>query len=271
VTLCARLDFNHPDSSKASIRCGQLSTEQEETRRSSSSQDAGLPTMSYSAFRTTGRKIVAIGRNFADHAKELNNAVPTEPFFFLKPTTAYIDSGGVVEVPQGVICHHEVELGVVIGREARDISRADALRYVGGYALAIDMTARNIQDKVKKKGLPWSTAKGFDTFNPVGPFMYKTAISDPQNVRLWLKVNEEIKQDGNTSDMIFDIPHLIEHVSSIMRLEPGDLLLTGTPKGVGPLSEGDQVHAGLELPDGKLLSEIKLSVQGRQGGYVFTP
>ncbi|CAD6976637.1 unnamed protein product, partial [Tilletia controversa] len=129
--------------------------------------------MSYTAFRTAGRKIVAIGRNFADHAKELNNAVPTEPFFFLKPTTAYIDSGGIVEIPKGVIVHHEVELGVVIGREARDISRKDALRYVGGYALSIDMTARNLQDQAKGKGLPWSAAKGFDTFNPVGPFMYK--------------------------------------------------------------------------------------------------
>ncbi|KAE8214739.1 hypothetical protein CF319_g7170 [Tilletia indica] len=225
--------------------------------------------MSYTAFRTAGRKIVAIGRNFADHAKELNNAVPTEPFFFLKPTTAYIDSGGIVEIPKGIVCHHEVELGVVIGREARDISRKDALRYVGGYALSIDMTARNLQDKAKGKGLPWSAAKGFDTFNPVGPFMYKTAISDPHNVRLWLKVNEQMKQDGNTADMIFKIPELIEHVSSIMRLEPGDLLLTGTPAGVGPLVAGDQVHAGLELSDGRLLSEIRLSVQDRQGGYDF--
>ncbi|KAK0564376.1 hypothetical protein OC861_004316 [Tilletia horrida] len=226
--------------------------------------------MSYTAFRTAGRKIVAIGRNFADHAKELNNAVPTEPFFFLKPTTSYLDSGGVVEVPKGVTCHHEVELGVVIGREARDISRKDALRYVGGYALSIDMTARNVQDKAKAKGLPWSAAKGFDTFNPVGPFLYKTAISDPHNVRLWLKVNQQMKQDGNTSDMIFKIPELIEHVSSIMRLEPGDLLLTGTPKGVGPIVAGDEVHAGLELPDGKLLSEIRLHVQDRQGGFSFS-
>ncbi|KDN42735.1 hypothetical protein K437DRAFT_257761 [Tilletiaria anomala UBC 951] len=226
-----------------------------------------------SSFRQTGRKIIAIGRNYADHAKELGNAVPTEPFFFLKPTSSYIDNGGTVEIPRGIKCHHEVELGVVIGKEGRDVSPEDADSYIGGYALAIDMTARNLQDKVKKKGLPWSAAKGFDTFNPVSSFIEKSKIPDPHNVRLWLKVNEKTRQDGNSKDMIFNIPSLIEHVSSIMKLEVGDLLLTGTPQGVGEVMPGDTITACLGLPEqnggSKVLAELKLSVVQRQGGYEF--
>ncbi|PWN88932.1 hypothetical protein FA10DRAFT_252935 [Acaromyces ingoldii] len=221
-----------------------------------------------SSFRTTGRKIVAIGRNFADHAKELNNAVPTEPFFFLKPTSSYIGDGDTVEVPKGVDCHYEVELGVVIGKDGRDIRAADAEDHIGGYALAIDMTARNMQDKAKRKGLPWSAAKGFDTFNPVSSFIEKSKVADAQNVRLWLKVNDQTRQDGNTEDMIFPIPQLIEHVSSIMTLQAGDLLLTGTPKGVGSVQAGQTMHAGLESGS-KILAELKLNVKDREGLFEF--
>ncbi|PKI84064.1 hypothetical protein MVES_002118 [Malassezia vespertilionis] len=196
-----------------------------------------------SHFRTAGRKIVAIGRNFADHAKELNNAVPTEPFFFLKPTSSYITSGQQIEIPKGVVAHHEVELAVVVGQQGRDINANHAMEHVGGYALAIDMTARNMQDKAKKAGLPWSAAKGFDTFTPISALVDKHAIPDPMNVNLWLEVNGETRQRGNTSDMIFAIPELLAHVSSIMTLEKGDVLLTGTPKGVGALQAGDQVNA----------------------------
>ncbi|CAO1628171.1 unnamed protein product [Parajaminaea phylloscopi] len=226
-----------------------------------------------STFRTTGRKIVAIGRNFADHAKELNNKVPTEPFFFLKPTSSYLDNGGTIEIPKGVVAHFEVELGVVIGKGGRDISQEQANEHIGGYALAIDMTARNMQDKVKKAGLPWSAAKGFDTFNPVSAFIPPSAIPDPHNVRLVLETNGQVRQDGNTSDMIFRIPRLIEHVSSIMTLEEGDLLLTGTPAGVGETKAGDDVYAKLEVAgkEPKLLAELKLKVAQREKGYVFSP
>ncbi|KAG6836789.1 hypothetical protein H0H93_003210 [Arthromyces matolae] len=119
-------------------------------------------------FVQRGKKIVAIGRNYAAHAKELNNPTPKEPFFFLKPTTSYVESGGRVEIPRGIIAHHEVELGLVIGKGGRNISEANATSHVAGYTLAVDMTARNLQDKVKKAGLPWSAAKGFDTFTPIG-------------------------------------------------------------------------------------------------------
>ncbi|KAJ7355846.1 hypothetical protein DFH08DRAFT_803785 [Mycena albidolilacea] len=159
------------------------------------------------------------GRNYMEHVKELNNTAPKEPFFFLKPTTSYIPSGGKVEIPKGIVAHHEVELGVVIGKGGRDITQANAESHVAGYALAVDMTARNLQDQVKRRGLPWSAAKGFDTFTPIGSFIPKEQVADPHNLGLSLKINGAFKQNGTTADMIFKIPRLIEHISSIMTLE----------------------------------------------------
>jgi acylpyruvate hydrolase len=211
-----------------------------------------------------------IGRNYAAHAKELNNAVPTEPFFFLKPTTSYIANNGTVEIPKGIVAHYEVELGVVIGSaRVRDVSAAEAMQHVAGYTLSIDMTARNLQDKVKSKGLPWSSAKGFDTFTPTTGFIDKSRVRDPSQLKLWLKVNDELRQNGPTSDMIFGIPELIEHVSSIMTLEEGDLLLTGTPQGVGEVKHGDTMYCGLEDQSGNLLEQLKINVANRVGGYEF--
>ncbi|KAJ3770477.1 hypothetical protein FB446DRAFT_744247 [Lentinula raphanica] len=222
-----------------------------------------------SSFARHGKKIVAIGRNYAEHIKELSNTTPKEPFFFLKPTTSYLPSGGKVEVPQGIICHHEVELGLVIGKTGRDISQANADSHIAGYALAVDLTARNLQEQVKSKGLPWSAAKGFDTFTPIGSFIPKADVKDPHNLKLWLKVNGAFKQNGTTSDMIFRIPRLIEHISSIMTLEEGDLVLTGTPAGVGPIVAGDEVECALSEEEGKDLGMLNFSVVDRQGGYMF--
>ncbi|TEB39542.1 mitochondrial protein [Coprinellus micaceus] len=221
------------------------------------------------SFVRNGKKIVAIGRNYAAHAKELGNAVPKEPFFFLKPTTSYVKSGGEVEIPRGVIAHHEVELGVVIGKTGRDISAADAGKYVSGYTLAVDMTARNLQDRVKKAGLPWSAAKGFDTFTPIGSFIPSSDVEDAHDLQLTLKINGVTKQEGSTGDMMFKIPQLIEHVSSIMTLEEGDLLLTGTPPGVGPLVAGDKVECSLEDREGKKLDELVFEAVQRRGGWKF--
>ncbi|KAF9014192.1 hypothetical protein BDQ17DRAFT_1231191 [Cyathus striatus] len=222
------------------------------------------------SFVRHGKKIVAIGRNYAAHAKELNNAVPKEPFFFLKPTSSYLLSGGKMEIPQGVLAHHEVELGLVIGKPGRDISQAQANEHIAGYTLAVDMTARNMQDKVKKAGLPWSAAKGFDTFTPVGRMIPKTQIKNPHDLRLSLKINGITKQDGSTSDMIFNIPRLIEHVSSIMTLEEGDLILTGTPPGVGEIVPGDKVECLLTDPEGNKLDDLQFEAVQREGGYKFT-
>ncbi|KAG1734320.1 hypothetical protein EDB19DRAFT_1728000 [Suillus lakei] len=222
-------------------------------------------------FVRQGKKIVAIGRNYSEHIKELNNARTKEPFFFLKPTTSYLPTGGKVEIPRGVVAHHEVELGLVIGKGGRDISQDAAESHIAGYALAVDMTARNMQDEVKKKGLPWSAVKGFDTFTPIGSFIPKSSVSDAHDLMLSLKINGAIKQNGTTGDMIFRIPRLIEHISSIMTLEEGDLILTGTPSGVGPVNPGDSVECTLADPTGKVLAELQFTAESRGGGYQFMP
>ncbi|EKC99890.1 hypothetical protein A1Q2_05855 [Trichosporon asahii var. asahii CBS 8904] len=224
-----------------------------------------------SNFLRNGRKIVAIGRNYVDHAKELGNAVPKEPFFFLKPTSSYLSPGGNIEIPKGVVAHHEVELGVVIGKDGRDIPASKASEYIAGYTLAIDMTGRNMQDAAKKKGLPWAAAKGLDTFCPVGKFVPASAIPDNSNVGLQLTINGQVKQKGTTKDMIFDVSHLVEFVSGIMALQEGDVLLTGTPAGVGPVSAGDKVEVKMTYPglDGKVLDEFSVGAVDRKGNYEF--
>ncbi|KAJ2794514.1 hypothetical protein H4R20_006200 [Coemansia guatemalensis] len=140
---------------------------------------------------------------YSEHAKELGNAVPTAPFFFLKPVSSYVQSPGKIEIPRGCTVHHEVELGVVIGKSGRDITESAAYEHISGYALALDLTARNLQDEAKKKGLPWSAAKGFDTFTPVGPFIPVAKMPDPHKARLWIEVAGQIKQNGTTDAMIF--------------------------------------------------------------------
>ncbi|KAJ1920137.1 hypothetical protein H4219_001510 [Mycoemilia scoparia] len=209
--------------------------------------------MSAKNFFQIGRKIVAIGRNFSEHAKELGNEVPTAPFFFFKPTSSFVKSPGNIEIPKGSVVHHEVELGVVIGKTGRDINEQNAFQHVAGYVLALDMTARNIQDIAKQKGLPWSQAKGYDTFTPIGEFIPKEMVPDPHKVRLWAKVAGKIKQDGSTEQMIFH---------SITTLEVGDILLTGTPKGVGPIEPGQNIVAGMEY-DGTELARITFDAISR--------
>jgi len=227
---------------------------------------------SAASFVKQGKKIVAIGRNYAQHVKELGNTVPKEPFFFLKPTTSYVATGGIIEIPQGINAHHEVELGVIVGKGGRDISQGNAESHIAGYALAVDMTARNLQEEVKKKGLPWSAVKGFDTFTPIGPFIPKESVVDPHNLNIALKINGAIKQEGNTADMIFRIPRLIEHISSIMTLEEGDLILTGTPEGVGRVIAGDKVECTLgDASSGKEIASISFTAADRQGGYNYAP
>ncbi|XP_056144731.1 acylpyruvase FAHD1, mitochondrial [Lampris incognitus] len=201
---------------------------------------------SVSRFWEWGRKIVCVGRNYAEHAKELQNAVPAEPVLFLKPPSAYVKEGSPILVPAySSNLHHEVELGVVIGKGGTAIPRSSAMDHVAGYALCLDMTARDVQEECKAKGLPWTRAKAFDTSCPVSEFVPKERIPDPGNVRLWLKVNDQLRQDCCTSQMIFSIPHLISYISEIITLEEGDLILTGTPKGVSAVREHDELQAGI--------------------------
>ncbi|GAM21161.1 hypothetical protein SAMD00019534_043360, partial [Acytostelium subglobosum LB1] len=197
-------------------------------------------------FWEKGSKIVAVARNYVAHAKELGNEVPTEPFFFLKPMSSYVRQGSPIEIPrQTNDVHHEVELGVVIGKRGRDITSANAMDHVGGYTLALDLTARDLQSKAKEKQQCWTIAKGFDTFCPISDFIPKDKIANPGNIELWLSVDGAIKQKDFTSKMIFGIPELIQFVSQVMTLEEGDVILTGTPAGVGPLKAGQKVRAGI--------------------------
>ncbi|KAF5198875.1 Acylpyruvase fahd1 protein [Thalictrum thalictroides] len=198
-------------------------------------------------FTTLGTKIVAVGRNYGAHAIELGNTIPKEPIIFLKPTSSYLPNGGTIEIPYPYeSLHHEVELAVVIAHKARDVSESKAMDFVGGYAVALDMTAREIQSSAKEEGLPWTVAKGQDTFTPISSFIPKSMVQDPHNLKLWLKVNGEYRQKGSTKDMIFKIPYLISHISSIMTLFEGDVILTGTPPGVGPVNLYQNITAGIE-------------------------
>lgn len=152
----------------------------------------------------------------------------------------------IFQVPPGCSeLHHEVELAIIIGKDGSQIEEAKAKEFIGGYALALDMTARNFQNDAKKKGMPWTLAKAWDTFCPISSLVPLSNIPDPQNVHLWLKVDNQIRQDGNTKDMIFPIPKLISYISGIMSLSYGDIILTGTPSGVSAVSSGQSMEAGI--------------------------
>jgi len=217
---------------------------------------------------------MCIGRNYADHVKELNNQRPKQPFFFLKPPTSILlPHEGPVLRPRGVNLHYEVELGLVMGKTVRDLDPDDhqgALDAIDSYLLTIDMTARNVQDEAKKKGLPWSIAKGFDTFLPVAGPISKSVIKDPHAVGLYLSVNGEVRQNDMTDLMLFRIPRQLSDISRVMTLEKGDIVLTGTPKGVGPVTTGDIIKAGITV-DGKEIDEARLEVEvkDREGPYAF--
>ena len=193
------------------------------------------------------RKLICIGRNYAKHAAELGNAVPTEPMIFLKPASSLIESGeDIVIPPASNDVHYEVELVCLIGEPGAHITEEEALDHVAGYAVGLDMTARDLQQKAKDKGPPWSVAKGYDTFAPLGIFRPASELGAPQSLSIKLTVNGEVRQDGHTSDMIFPVARLIAHASTIFTLQPGDLLFTGTPEGVGPVKPGDWLEATIE-------------------------
>lgn len=192
-------------------------------------------------------KIVCIGRNYGAHAKELGSEVPKEPLLFLKPPSSLLDPGGTIELPvESERVEHEAELGVVIGRRARFVAEEDALAHVFGYTCVGDITARDLQ----RKDAQWTRAKGFDTFCPVGPEIVTDL--DPAALDVRCRVNGQLRQSGNTRDMIFPIAALIAYVSRVMTLEPGDLIATGTPEGVGPLAAGDRLE--IEIPPVGVLS-----------------
>ena len=182
-------------------------------------------------------KVVCVGRNYAEHAKELGNELPTEPLLFLKPSTSVIGPGDVIRLPaQSKRVDHEAELAVVIGPPgARRVDRAGAQRAIFGYTCANDVTARDLQHGDGQ----WTRAKGFDSFCPLGPWI--VTGMDATDVEIRCEVGEEVRQLGRTSEMIFDPPTIVSYISHIMTLLPGDVVLTGTPEGVGPLADGEAV------------------------------
>jgi acylpyruvate hydrolase len=192
-------------------------------------------------------KILCIGRNYADHIAELGNPAPEAPVIFIKPASSIIGEGEQIVIPPySHDCHHEAELALLIGRQGKDIPVDQSLGYIAGYGVGIDLTLRDVQGELKKKGLPWEIAKGFDTACPLSSFVEASRVPDPQNLQIRLTVNGEIRQDGNTSMMIHRIPAIISHMSGNFTLEPGDVILTGTPAGVSRIVSGDKLEA--EIP-----------------------
>lgn len=192
-------------------------------------------------------KIMCIGRNYIEHAKELNNPVPTEPVFFLKPDTSIIRNNDPFFYPDfSSDIHYETEIVIKIDRVGKNIAPEFAHRYYNEIGLGIDFTARDRQQKAKEKGLPWEIAKAFDGSAPLGKFVPKTQFPDLANIHFSLHKNGELVQNGTTKDMIFSFDHIISYLSQFFTLKIGDLIFTGTPAGVGPVKIGDHLVAAIE-------------------------
>lgn len=205
-------------------------------------------------------KIVCIGRNYAAHAAELNNPITTAPLLFIKPATAAVALERPVHIPQdrGAV-HHEVELALLIGAELCSADAQTAARAIAGIGIALDLTLRDVQDQLKKDGHPWERAKAFDGSYPVSRFISPGA-TDLQNLTVQLWRNERLQQDGNTDQMLFPILSLLVEISRSFTLRPGDIVSTGTPAGVGPLVNGDDLMAVLATAAGREVLRIKTQV-----------
>lgn len=198
-------------------------------------------------------KIICIGRNYVDHAKELNNPIPTEPVFFLKPDSAIVPNNKAFFIPEFTKeVHHEIEIVIKINRIGKHIEERFAHKYYDEIGLGIDFTARDIQQQCKEKGLPWEKAKAFDGSAPLGNFINKNELNDLNNINFSLTRNKNIVQKGNTKDMLFNFDKIIVHVSQYFTLKIGDLIYTGTPAGVGKVEINDVLEGFIE--DKKMLS-----------------
>lgn len=192
-------------------------------------------------------KIICIGRNYAEHAKEINNPLPKEPVFFLKPDTCLIQKNQPFFYPDfSEDIHYETEIVVRINKIGKHIQKKFAHTYYSEIAIGIDFTARDLQQKCKEKGLPWEIAKAFDNAAPISKFVNLSEFNDLQNINFHLDINGKTVQNGNTADMIFMVDEIIEYVSKFITLKIGDLIFTGTPAGVGPVKIGDKLEAYIE-------------------------
>lgn len=192
-------------------------------------------------------KIICIGRNYAEHAKEMKSEVPKEPVLFLKPDTALVKDGDPFYYPSfSNDVHHEVELVLKISKPCKHIEEQFAHKYYEEIGIGIDLTARDIQSKCKEKGLPWEKAKAFDGSAPLGSFVPKKEFASLSNISFHLEVNGKTVQKGNTADLLFSFDKLVSYVSGFFTLKTGDLIFTGTPEGVGPVKQGDRLEAFIE-------------------------
>lgn len=187
-------------------------------------------------------KIICIGRNYAEHAKELNNAIPTEPVFFMKPDTALLKDGEPFYYPDFTKdLHHEIEIVIKINKVGKHIEPEFAHKYYEEIGLGIDFTARDLQTIAKEKGLPWEKAKAFDGSAPLGKFVNKSTLGNLADINFELKINGQSRQVGSTKDLLFSFDHIISYVSKFVTLKVGDLIYTGTPSGVGAVNIGDKL------------------------------
>jgi len=205
-------------------------------------------------------KIICLARTYKKHADEMKSFVPKSPLLFLKPASAVIFSGEAIRIPDQSSClHHEVELGVVIGKKGKNVTVDSALDVVLGYVVGLDITARDIQAEAKKRGWPWGIAKGFDTFAPISKVVSKKRIMDPNYVMISLTVNDQIRQKENTKNLHWSVEKIISFVSSIMTLDVGDVILTGTPERVNSIQPGDRLRG--VLSDKVELCSIEVTVK----------
>ncbi len=188
-------------------------------------------------------RVYCVGRNYAEHAVEMGHDPDRElPFFFAKPADAVVPNGGVLPFPSATEdLHHEIELVVALGEGGANLSASDALSRVFGYAVGLDMTRRDLQAEAKKAGRPWDMAKGFDRSAPTSAIRPVSEIGHPERGSIWLRINDELRQQGDLNQQIWKVPETIAYLSTLVELRPGDLIMTGTPKGVGPVRRGDRL------------------------------
>ncbi len=194
------------------------------------------------------RRIYCVGRNYLDHIRETAGADEREPpFFFQKPTDAILENGGAFPYPsRSDKTHHEIELVVAISKGGKEIAAADALDHVYGYSVGIDMTRRDLQSAAKEMRRPWEAGKAFDHAAPCSAIVPAADIGHPQGGRIWLAVNGEVRQDGDLAQQIWGVAEAIAHLTTLFELMPGDLIMTGTPAGVGPVNRGDKITGGID-------------------------
>lgn len=194
------------------------------------------------------RRVYCVGRNYAAHAREMGHDPDREaPFYFMKPADALVTASDAIDYPQRTAdLHHEIELVVAIGKSGANISPESALEHVYGYAVGIDLTRRDLQSEAKKLGRPWATGKGFDQSAPISPIHPVASVGHPASGRIWLALNDEIRQLGDLNELIWGVGESIAELSTLFELKQGDLLFTGTPAGVGAVERGDRLSGGID-------------------------